>query len=58
MHLNADKLIKLPYEDPLMTILITDDKDVITTSDQGGTGDGGETPGGGNDWTGEWDTDF
>ena len=50
--------MKTAYDVPVALILKYDEYDVITTSGEGDGGGGGEAPGGGNDWTGEWDTDF
>ena len=46
------------YEEPCIWLFDLTEEDVITTSGEGDGGGGGEAPGGGNDWTGEWDTDF
>ena len=51
-----DKRKKEFYDNPLAEFLLFSDEDIITTSGEGG-GDEEEKPGG-NDWTGEWDTDF
>ena len=50
--------MKTAYDVPVALILKYDEYDVITTSGEGDGGGGGEAPGGGNDWTGEWDTEL
>ena len=59
MYITVSKDGKLLYEAPAITVLETDEHDIITTSDQGGAGGGsGGGSEGENDWTGEWDTEL